>query len=58
MKNEWNSKNELSFGDKAILSRNQNEIKELREAMRRSCRHYLQCINELSNQNREILGRD
>ena len=48
----------LSYGDKCILSRNENEIKELQAMKARVIANIEQAIKELIKQNREILGRE
>ena len=45
--------NNLSYGDKCIIARNENEIKVLQVRIA----HILQDIKELRKQNREIKGR-
>ena len=45
---------QLSYGDKCIIARNENEIKALQVRVA----HALKDIKELRKQNREILGRE
>ena len=47
-------KQQLSYGDKCIIARNENEIKVLQVNIARA----LKDIRELRKQNREIKGRD
>lgn len=45
---------QLSYGDKCIIARNENEIKVLRVIVAKALRD----IKDLRKQNREILGRE
>lgn len=47
-------KSQLTYGDKCIIARNENEIKELQVKVANAMRD----IKELRKQNREILGRE
>ena len=48
----------LSYGDKCIISRNENEIRELQDKKARVIRNIDGAIKDLIKQNREILGRE
>lgn len=48
---------ELTYGDKCIVARNENEIKDLQQLRQRILNDTNQAIAELRKQNREILGR-
>lgn len=51
-------KSKLTYGDKLIIARNQNEIKELIALKKCTSKNIDTSILELIKQNREILGRD
>ena len=51
-------KSTLSYGDKCILSRNENEIRELQAMKNRVIENTNEAIKSLIKQNREILGRE
>ena len=47
----------LSYGDKCIIIRNENEIKELQRLKATVIKNTDEAIKELRNQNRELKGR-
>lgn len=47
----------MTLGDRCIIARNENEIKELQELKARVIRNTDEAIKGLRNQNREIKGR-
>lgn len=48
----------LSYGDKCIIARNENEIRELQAMKTRVIENTNEAIKDLIKQNREILGRE
>ena len=50
-------KTELTYGDKCIIARNENEIRDLQEMKQRVIKNTEDAIAELIKQNREIKGR-
>lgn len=48
----------LTYGDKCIISRNENEIRELQAMKARVIETTNEAIKDLIKQNREILGRE
>lgn len=51
-------KTELTYGDKCIIARNQNEIRDLQQLRERIIKDTDEAISDLRKQNREILGRE
>ena len=51
-------KSTLSYGDKCIISRNENEIRALQDMKARVIKNTDDAIKSLIKQNREILGRE
>ena len=51
-------KTELSYGDKCIIARNENEIRDLQAMKARVIKNTNEAIKDLIKQNREILGRE
>lgn len=47
----------MTLGDKCIMARNENEIRELQALKARVVKNTDEAIKELRNQNREIKGR-
>lgn len=52
------SNGKLSYGDKCIIARNQNEIKDLQEYLKKIVDMTSEAIEELRKQNRQIIGRE
>lgn len=50
-------KAELSYGDRCIIARNENEIRELQAMKARVIENANEAIKDLIKQNRELKGR-